>query len=95
MSNFNVNISIEDVLNQKEQETVKFKPKAVFNEKNYLQARLANGEKAKDKRVGAIVLLTSEQIPKTPPKMAPALGPRRTAPIITGMCTVVALIIGS
>ena len=35
MSNFNVNISIEDVLNQKEQETVKFKPKTVFNEKNY------------------------------------------------------------
>ena len=46
MSSFNVNISIEDVLNQKEQETVKFKPKAVFNEKNYLQARLSNGEKS-------------------------------------------------
>lgn len=47
MSNLNVNIGIEDVLSQKEQETV-VKTKTVFNEKNYLQARLANGEKSKE-----------------------------------------------
>lgn len=48
MSNFNVNINIEDVLSQKEQETMKFKPKTTFNEKNYLQARLAKGEESKE-----------------------------------------------
>lgn len=48
MSNFNVNIGIEDVLLQKERETVTVKPKTVFNEKNYLQARLSNGEKSKE-----------------------------------------------
>lgn len=48
MSNFNVNIGIEDVLSQKEKETITVKPKTVFNEKNYLQARLANGEKSKE-----------------------------------------------
>lgn len=48
MSNFNVNIGIEDVLSQKEKETIVVKPKTVFNEKNYLQARLTNGEKTKE-----------------------------------------------
>ena len=56
---------------------------------------LINGENAKDKRVGAIVLLIMEQIPNVPPKMDPAIGPKITAPRITGMCTVVALITGS
>ncbi len=54
-----------------------------------------NGEKAKDRSVGAMVLLINEQIPNTAPKIAPAKGPNRTAPMITGMWTVVALIIGS
>lgn len=63
MSNFNVNISIEDVLNQKEQETVKFKPKTVFNEKNYLQARLANGEKNKEMTIRLLPFNQQETIP--------------------------------
>ena len=63
MSNFNVNISIEDVLNQKEQETVKFKPKTVFNEKNYLQARLANGEKNKEMTIRLLPFSQEETIP--------------------------------
>ena len=63
MSNFNVNISIEDVLNQKEQETVKFKPKTVFNEKNYLQARLANGEKTKEMTIRLLPFNQQETIP--------------------------------
>ena len=63
MSSFNVNISIEDVLNQKEQETVKFKPKAVFNEKNYLQARLANGEKTKEMTIRLLPFSQEETIP--------------------------------
>ena len=56
---------------------------------------LINGENANDKSVGAIVLLINEQIPNTPPRIAPAAGPNKIAPIITGMCTVVALMIGS
>ena len=56
---------------------------------------LINGENAKDKSVGAIVLLTREHTPNTNPKIAPADGPNRIAPMITGMCTVVALITGS
>ena len=56
---------------------------------------LINGENAKDKSVGAIVLLINEHTPNTAPRIAPADGPNRIAPIITGMCTVVALIIGS
>ena len=56
---------------------------------------LMNGEKAKDRRVGAMVLEMTEQIPKTNPRMAPAVGPKIIAPRITGMWTVVALIIGS
>ena len=63
MSNFNVNISIEDVLNQKEQETVKFKPKTVFNEKNYLQARLANGEKTKEMTIRLLPFNQQDTIP--------------------------------
>ena len=63
MGNFNVNISIEDVLNQKEQETVKFKPKTVFNEKNYLQARLANGEKTKEMTIRLLPFNQQETIP--------------------------------
>ena len=56
---------------------------------------LINGENANDKSVGAIVLLINEQIPNTPPRIAPVAGPNKIAPIITGMCTVVALMIGS
>ena len=56
---------------------------------------LKKGEKAKDVSVGAMVLLTREQIPKVAPKITPAQGPSKTAPKITGICTVVALIIGS
>ena len=57
--------------------------------------KLDIGEKAKDNNVGAIVLLISEQMPKVIPRIAPAIGPSTIAPRITGMCTVVALIIGS
>ena len=56
---------------------------------------LINGENANDKSVGAIVLLISEQMPNTPPRIAPAAGPNKIAPRITGICTVVALMIGS
>ena len=56
---------------------------------------LRNGENAKDSRLGAIVLLTSEHSPNTPPSIAPAIGPSVIAPTITGICTVVALMIGS
>ena len=56
---------------------------------------LINGEKANDSSVGAMVLLTNEQIPNTAPRIAPADGPNRTAPMMTGIWTVVALIIGS
>ena len=51
---------------------------------------LMNGENANDNNVGAIVLLIIEQIPNTPPRIAPASGPSKIAPRITGMCTVVA-----
>ena len=54
-----------------------------------------NGEKAKDSKVGAMVLLMREHTPNTPPRMAPAPGPKIMAPRITGMWTVVALIIRS
>jgi hypothetical protein len=56
---------------------------------------LRKGEKAKERRVGACVLLIIEQIPKTAPRKAPAAGPRTMDPMITGMWTVVALMIGS
>ena len=56
---------------------------------------LRNGEKANERSVGAVVLLIREQMPKIAPRIAPADGPKRIAPMITGMCTVVALIIGS
>lgn len=47
MSNFNVNINVDEILTQKDKET--FVPtKTVFNEKNYLQARLAKGETSKE-----------------------------------------------
>ena len=46
MSNFNVNISVDDVLEQKRQENAP-KGKSVFNVKNYLQARLGKDETAK------------------------------------------------
>ena len=49
---------------------------------------LIKGENAKDRRVGAMVLLIMEQIPKVPPRIAPAKGPSKTAPKITGICTV-------
>ena len=46
--------------------------------------------------VGAIVLLIREQIRQIRRlRIAPAAGPSKIAPRITGMCTVVALIIGS
>ena len=56
---------------------------------------LIKGENAKESKVGAMVLLIMEQIPKVAPRIAPASGPSKTAPNITGMCTVVALITGS
>lgn len=40
---------------------------------------LINGENANDKSVGAIVLLINEQIPNTPPRIAPAAGPNKIA----------------
>ena len=56
---------------------------------------LKNGEKAKDNKVGAIVLLIKEQIPNVAPKIPPAIGPSTIAPIMTGICTVVAFTIGN
>lgn len=50
------------------------------------------GEKAKDVRAGVKVLMMTEQMPNTPPRMPPARGPKRMAPSITGMWTVVALV---
>ena len=47
MSNFNVNINVEDILSQKENETVK-RTQNVFDLKNYLQARLADNEDSKE-----------------------------------------------
>lgn len=47
MGNFNVNINVEDVLSQRENETVK-RTQTTFNVKNYLQARLADNEDTKE-----------------------------------------------
>lgn len=47
MSNFNVNINVEDVLSQRERETTK-KAQNTFSIKNYLQARLADNEDSKE-----------------------------------------------
>ena len=55
---------------------------------------LIKGEKAKAVRPGVKVLTTIEQMPNTPPKMAPAKGPRRIAPRMTGIWVVVALVMG-
>ena len=52
------------------------------------------GENAKARRPGAVVLAQIEHRPNRAPSTAPALGPRRIAPRITGMCMVVALITG-
>ena len=56
---------------------------------------LINGENAKESKVGAMVLLIMEHMPNTAPRIAPAKGPSKIAPKITGICTVVALITGS
>ena len=55
---------------------------------------LMKGEKAKEVRAGVKVLIMTEQMPNTPPRMPPARGPKRMAPRITGMWTVVALVMG-
>jgi hypothetical protein len=47
MNNFNVNINVEDILNQREKETVRT-VQNTFNVKNYLQARLADNEESKE-----------------------------------------------
>lgn len=47
MSNFNVNISVEDVISQRENETSK-NFKTTFNVNNYLQARLNDNEDSKE-----------------------------------------------
>ena len=47
MSNFNVNINVEDVLSQRERETTK-KIQNTFSIKNYLQARLGDNEDSKE-----------------------------------------------
>ena len=41
-----------------------------------------------------MVLFQMEQRPNTPPKMPPAMGPSKMAPMMTGMCRVVALMRG-
>ena len=56
---------------------------------------LMKGEKAKEVRAGVKVLMMTEQMPNTPPRMPPARGPKRMAPRITGMWTVVALVMTS
>ena len=56
---------------------------------------MGKGEKAKESTLGVTVLVHMEHRPNTPPRIPPAAGPRRTAPKITGMCMVVALITGS
>ena len=43
------------------------------------------GEKQMDAATGATVLLTSEHSPNTPPSTAPAIGPSRIAPMMTGI----------
>lgn len=47
MANFNVNINAEDILAQRERETVK-RTQNTFNVKNYLQARLGDNEETKE-----------------------------------------------
>ncbi len=47
---------------------------------------LKNGENAKDKSVGAICITNQRAyIPKIAPRIAPAPGPNRIAPRITGI----------
>ena len=58
----NVNINVEDVLLQKERETVK-KTVVTFNEKNYLQARLAPNESTKKIRIRLLPFSAEEAIP--------------------------------
>ena len=53
-----------------------------------------NGENAKDRSPGLVVFAQMEHNPNTPPKTAPAPGPSKMAPRMTGMCMVVALITG-
>lgn len=48
MANFNVNIDANAVISQKEANETKESPKTVFNEKNYLSARLGPNENSKD-----------------------------------------------
>lgn len=51
-NNFNVNIDAEAVISQNERETFSFnKQKTEFNPKNYLNARLANGETSKKLKI--------------------------------------------
>ena len=57
-------------------------------------AAAMTGEKAKDSSAGVMVLFQMEQRPNTPPKMPPAMGPSKMAPMMTGMCRVVALMRG-
>ncbi len=47
MSNFKVNINVDDILNQREKETTKVLQNT-FNVNNYLQARLGDNEDSKD-----------------------------------------------
>ena len=56
---------------------------------------LIKGEKAKASSPGAVVLIHIELRPNTAPRIPPASGPSSTAPRITGMCRVVALMTGS
>ena len=49
------------------------------------------GEKTKEVRLGSMVFLIRLVTPMVRPSTAPALGPRMMAPIMTGICTVVAL----
>lgn len=58
----NVNINVEDILQQKEKETVK-KTLITFNEKNYLQARLAPNETTKKIRIRLLPFSAEETIP--------------------------------
>ena len=53
------------------------------------------GENANESKPGVVVLAQMEHRPNTTPNAAPALGPNRTAPRITGMCIVVAFMTGS
>ena len=46
---------------------------------------LIKGENAKDVSAGAMVLLMTEQMPNTPPRTAPAAGPKKIAPRMTGI----------